>query len=432
MKRVYLCFIVLIAVLSAPAMAKQKFEFWTTNFGELFEVTKATCEAFNASQTKWEIKCTMQGSYEEVLTKATAAYRAKKHPALILFYDVGTADLMMSGSAIPAYKVVPDGPWESYAKAAKTYYQDSKGRLWAQPYNGSTLFFYGNKIKLAKIGVHALPKTWEEFEGIAEKLKANGEKCIFATDFFPWYIAEQFSARHNIALATKNNGYGGLDAQYTLTGGLLEKHMANLVKWRKAGYLSLNEDTKQGQQHRAFNAGECVFMEASTGSYGDVVKSGVPVLFGKTMMYQGYKRYNQFIGGAAIWTMRGHEDKLPGIKAFLDFVRQPKWQQLVSLKTGYLPLTSDTVADMRQRGLLEGNKYGTVQDGFAMLNAPLGDNSQGTRLGFYTQFRKLLQTEMKKAAFGKQTVRQALLKVEKEGNKLLRRFQRVHRGKKLP
>lgn len=423
--------ITLVTLLVTPAIAKKTFEFWTISYGALFDATKSACDAFNESQSEYEVKCSMQGY--AVMTKAIAAYRAKNHPALILGFETNTTDLMMSDAVVPVYKISADAKWDTYPDAIRAYYEDSQGNLWGQPYTASTLAFYGNKKKLASVGVTELPKTWEQLEIVAKKLKANGEQCVFTTDMHAWRIFEQFVSRHNVAVATKENGYQGLDAEYTLMGGLVEKHMKRLAKWRQDGLLSMNEDTKQGKYTKAFNAGDCALMEASVGSYASMYKAqGDNLLFGKPAMYDGYKRHNQFVGGAAIWAMKGHENKQAGVKAFLDFLRKPEWQKLVTEKTGYVPVTTDGIKYLEDKGLIKEPQFATAKLGFALLNMPFGDNSKGIRLGFYDKFRKVLQTEMKKAAAGEKTTTAALKKAQTEGNKELRRFEKINAGKMLP
>ena len=423
-----------MAMLGSSAMAETtKLEFWTQENAKLFSAIQATCKAFNESQAKYKINCVQQGHYTDIMTKAIAAYRAKNHPELLMFYDAGTTDLLMSNAVVPIYKIATDAPWDTYSKGAKAYYQDSKNNVWGQPYNGSTFIFYGNKQKLASVGETELPKTWEKLIQIGKKLQAKGEKCIFATDMHPWRIMEQFNARHNIALATKNNGYGGLDARYTLTGGLLEKHITNLVNWRKQGLVSINKDLKQNHYGKAFYAGDCVFMESSTGAYRNALDGlNDNLLVGLAPMYEGYQRHNQLIGGAAIWVMKGHEDKAEGIKAFLDFVRKPKWQKLVVEKTGYMPMTLDVLDALRASGATKTPVFGAVETGIAALNAPAGKNSRGIRLGFYPQLRDIFKVEVAKALDGKKSVADALHATESGGNKLLRRFEKIHKGKQLP
>ena len=104
---------------ATPALAEKiKFEFWYGLSGDLGERVKETCKKFNASQADYEIVCTSQNGYPETIQNAIAAYRAKKNPAIVQVFDVGTLDLMLSGAYIPAKKLMEDNgykiDWDNY------------------------------------------------------------------------------------------------------------------------------------------------------------------------------------------------------------------------------------------------------------------------------------------------------------------------------
>ncbi|MDO5647633.1 MAG: extracellular solute-binding protein [Paracoccus sp. (in: a-proteobacteria)] len=122
------------------------------------KAVQAHCEALNASQADHKVTCINQGSYEESMQKAIAAVRSNQHPVLIQFFDAGTLDLMLSGVMEPVQQAMPDVDWSSYIAGARSYYETSKGELYSQPYNASTLIFYGNKELLAKAAWTPCPK----------------------------------------------------------------------------------------------------------------------------------------------------------------------------------------------------------------------------------------------------------------------------------
>lgn len=62
--------------------------------GELGEITDEMIKEFNASQDKYEVKGVYKGNYDEAMTAAIAAFRAKQHPNLIQIFEVGTASMM--------------------------------------------------------------------------------------------------------------------------------------------------------------------------------------------------------------------------------------------------------------------------------------------------------------------------------------------------
>jgi len=411
-------------------------EFWYGNTGPVETAIKAQCDAFNAAQSQHKVTCVGQGSYEVSMQKAIAAYRAKNHPVLIQFFDAGTLDLMLSNAVVPVQEILPDVKWNSYIAGARAYYETSGGKLFAQPYNASTLLFYTNKTELEKAGVTQTPATWEEVIDAARKLKAAGHACPFVTDGDTWRVLEQFSARHGLPIASRHNGYDGLDAEYVFNTTFVAKHLQNLVDWRKEGLVRLNADTKAGNYTAAFNAGECAMMEGSSGSYAASAKAfdgKYQITVNMAPMYKGYERHNTLVGGASIYVMKGHDQaEVDGAKAFLDFLRKPEQQMAFTAATGYVPVTNDVLDAINKSGDAKAAKYATAAIGIESMNQPPTADSRGIRLGFYVQFREIFMEETQKAYAGQQTMQVSLDNAKKRGDELLRRFEQTYKGVKLP
>ncbi|MFB9949187.1 extracellular solute-binding protein [Rhizobium puerariae] len=426
------------AALTAGACSAQAadIEFWYGNTGNVETAIKAQCDAFNAAQSEHRVTCVGQGSYEVGMQKAIAAYRAHNHPVLIQFFDAGTLDLMLSNAVVPVQDILPDVKWDSYIAGARAYYETSDGKLYSQPYNSSTLLFYTNRTELEKAGITSTPTTWEEVIDAARKLKAAGHACPFVTDGDTWRVLEQFSARHGLPIASKHNGYDGLDAEYVFNTTFAAKHLANLVEWRKEGLVKINADTKAGNYTAAFNAGECAMMEGSSGSYAASAKAfegKYEITVGLAPMYKDYPRHNTLVGGASIYVMKGHDKaEIEGAKAFLDFLRRPEQQMFFTAATGYVPVTGDVLDAIAESGEGKSPKYATAAIGIESMNQPRTPDSRGIRLGFYVQFREVFVEETQKAFAGQQTMQAALDSAKKRGDELLRRFEQTYKGVKLP
>ncbi|KPP85823.1 MAG: sn-glycerol 3-phosphate transport system substrate-binding protein [Rhodobacteraceae bacterium HLUCCA08] len=418
----------------APAAHAADIEFWHGNTGETEAAILAHCEAFNASQDAHTITCIGQGGYEAGMQKAIAAYRSNEHPALIQFFDAGTLDLMLSDAVLPVSDLLPDVDWSDYNTGARGYYETSTGAMFSQPYNGSTLVFYANMDMLGEVGVTEVPQTWERVIEVARLLQADGHACPFVTDGHPWRVLEQFSARHGTAIATNNNGYGGLDAEYNFNTGPVADHLANLAAWREEGLVRLNADTAAGNYVAAFNAGECAMMEASSGSFGGIRAAlGDAAALGMAPMYEGVERRNTFIGGASIWVMKGHEDAdYEAATAFLNFVRETEQQIEMTRMTGNLPVTMTALNELVASGRATEPEFATAEMGVASLNQPGNENSRGIRLGFYVQFRDVFIEETQRAFNGEQPMQTALDNAVARGNELLRRFEQTYQGVALP
>lgn len=428
----------LLAAMAATALSSaahaERFEFWYGNTGNVEVAIQAACDAYNASQSDHEVACVGQGGYVEGMQKAIAAYRSQEHPVLIQFFDAGTLDLMLSDAVMPVADVMPDAPWDSYINGARSYYETSKGDLFSQPYNGSTLVFYGNMAELEKAGVSELPTTWEGVYEAATKLKEAGHSCPFTTDGHPWRVLEQFSARHGAAIASNNNGYGGLDAEYIFNEGPVAQHLINLADWRAEGLVKLDADTEAGRYSTAFVNGECAMMEASTGSYVSAYESlGDDVKIGLAPMYDGVERRNTLIGGASIWVMKGHSDaEVAAAADFLNFLREDATQIELTRATGYMPVTKPALETLLASDEADDLVFATAELGVSSLNMPGDDNSRGIRLGFYVQFRDIFSEETQKAFNGEQSMQAALDAAKQRGDELLRRFEQTYQGVELP
>ena len=95
-----------LMLLAAPVQAKTTITFWHGMGDELGEITDEMIKEFNASQDKYEVKGVYKGNYDEAMTAAIAAFRAKQHPNLIQIFEVGTASMMAAKGAIrPVYEI---------------------------------------------------------------------------------------------------------------------------------------------------------------------------------------------------------------------------------------------------------------------------------------------------------------------------------------
>ena len=417
---------------AVPAANAAEIEFWYGNTGRVEEAIQNACEAFNAAQDAHSITCVGHGGYEAGMQKAIAAYRTGEHPVLIQFFDAGTLDLMLSGAVLSVEAIMPDVAWDDYIGGARSYYETSTGELYSQPYNGSTMIFYANMEMLGAVGVTEIPETYEGVVEVALKLKDDGHACPVLQRVHPWFSLEQFSARHGEAIASNNNGYGGLDAEYTFNTGLVVEHLVNIAAWRDEGLFRLPADTPAGRN--GFNAGECAMLETSSAAYGGALTAlGDAVGIGFAPIYEGHDRRNTLIGGASIWVMKDHEDaSYDAARAFLNFVREHDQQIEFTRRTGYVPVTNAALETLKASEMAGEPEFATADIGVASLNMPGDANSRGIRLGFYVQFRDIFIQEVTKALNGEQEIQAALDNAAARGNELLRRFEQTYQGVELP
>ncbi len=430
----------IVAQVPARSEAQQRVQvdFWhglTQPEGGMLEKVVA---GFNASQAKYQVNATFKGSYPETMVAAIAAFRAGSAPHIVQMFEVGTATMMAARGAVkPAYELmreagVPFDP-KVYVPAVRGYYSTSDGRMLSMPFNSSTPITWYNKDAFKKAGLdpEKPPRTWEETREAAKKIRAaNALACGFATSWPTWTQFENFSAIHNVPLATKANGMDGMDAELKINSPLHVKHVQTLIDMMKEGTFKYGG--RDGAGNSLFTSGECAIIHASSGMRARVV-SEAKFQWGVAMLpyYKGTPGApkNSIIGGASFWVMTSPKrtaEEYKAVAEFFQYISRPEVDAKWHMDTGYVPIT------MAGFSLASGQGYYRQTPGADLpfreltLTEPT-ENSRGLRLGNMPEIRVVMQEEMEKALQGQQTAKQAMDNAVQRGNVVLRSFERTNR-----
>ena len=387
---------------------------------------------FNASQQDYKIVPVFKGSYAETMTAAIAAYRAGHPPDIVQVFEVGTATMMAAKGAIkPVYQLMKDAgePFDpkAYLPAVTAYYSTADGKMLSLPFNSSTPVVYWNKDAFKKAGLdpEKPPKTWPETFADAKKLRAAGIPCGFTSAWVSWVQIENFSAWHNIPIATKSNGLGGPDAVLEFNNPTVLRHVANLVAAQKDKSFDYSGRTTEPEPR--FVSGDCAMIDDSSAAYG-LFKTGAKFAWGVTELpyYPDVKGapQNSIIGGASLWVMAGKRpEQYKGIAKFFTYLAgvpvQEKWHE----DTGYLPITKAAYQATKASGFYDKNP-GTEVALIQMTSKPPTANSRGLRFGNMVQIRDVIAEDLEAAFSGKATPKAALDDAVTRGNALLRQFQK--------
>ena len=425
----------------AQAQQRIKFEYWYGLTAQLGDIMVDHCKRFNESQTKYEAVCVGQGGYDKAEQNTIAAYRSKQQPTLVQIYDAGTVNFMLSGAIYPANQLVKDFDmkvdWADYFPGVANYYATSKGEMWSFPYNSSTALLYWNKDAWAKIGKTNGPETIEEWFGDLRKMKAAGVECGFAFDYDTWMPLEQFSAIHNLPIATKNNGYDGLDAEVTFHKTRFVDYMKDWKKLQDEGIARVQTAQTGKTKNQAFADGSCATMLSSVADHGVIAATAVPGLnWGVAMLpvYEGTKRQNSLVGGASLWIMAGKsKEEYEAAAAYLAFLAKPEEALWFSTVTGYIPIRNSGFKYLMDQKFYEDKKYAGRELAITSLTAtPPSPLSRGIRLGNFTQIRSEIRSELEAAFTGKKDMQQAMNDAADRSNQILRRFEQTFKNRQLP
>jgi sn-glycerol 3-phosphate transport system substrate-binding protein len=425
----------LMAFGASGASAKTEIHWWHGLAGPLGEWIDDLAKGFNQSQSEYVVVPTFKGGYAESITAAIAAFRSRVQPHVLLVPTYATAQFMTAtGATVPVHDLMARSGLKFdqsiYLPAVVGYYADAGGRMLSLPFNSSTPVMYFNRDLFAKAGLDPdkPPKTWPEFEAAARKLAASGSKCAFTTSWQEWVLLENLSAWHNWPVATRQNGYGGRDAELVLNGELQAHHLTWMKQMMDAGLFKYGGRGNNAQA--LFTSGECAVMFNSSAGYAGVRKEA-RFAFGIAMLpyWQQYAKgpnggpQNTIIGGASLWALTATNDKAyKGVASFFNYLSDAKVQAASHQRTGYLPITLAAFEATRAEGFYEKNPGTDISIRQLNLNPPT-ENSRGIRLGNYLQIQNVWNEELEAIWGGTKTAKQALTAMDQRGNVLLRQFE---------
>ena len=415
---------------AASAQAVVEIQFWHAMTGANNDRINDFAKKFNESQKDYKVNAVFKGSYPEAMAAAIAAYRAGSAPAILQVFEVGTATMMSAKGAIkPVHQVMADAGEKFdpkiYVPAVAGYYTNTKGQMLSFPFNSSTTVFYYNMDAFEKAGLdpNRAPATWPEVMAAAAKIKAAGAStCSFTTGWQSWVQLESFSAWHNTAFATKENGFAGNDPKLVFNGPLQVKHIGNMQEWAKKGYFTYAG--RKNEPEAKFFSGECAMLTSSSAAYGTIKQNAKFKFMVAPLPYYADVAgapQNTIIGGASLWVMGGKsKDEYKAVARFLTFLSDPERQALWHQTTGYLPITLAAYELTKKSGFYEKNPGTDVS--VKQMIVKTTDKSRGVRLGNFVQIRDIIDEELEGVWAGKKTAKEGLDAAVARGNEQIAKF----------
>jgi sn-glycerol 3-phosphate transport system substrate-binding protein len=412
-------------------------EFWHGLGKPLGDTLEGVVADFNKSQDKYYVNAIYKGSYPDTMNAAVAAFRAGKAPNIVQMFEVGTATMMAAKGAIkPVYQLAKEtgvniDP-KNYIPAVAGYYSES-GNMISMPLNSSTPIVYYNKDVFQKAGLdpNKPPTTWKETREMAKKIvDSKAATCGFAFAWPTWTQLENFSAIHDIPLATKQNGMLGMDTELKFNTDLHVRVLQLFIDMQKEGSFKYGGRDNAGEP--LFTSGECAIMHTSSGFRANVIQNA-KFQWGVTMLpyfddVPGAPK-NSIIGGASLWVMNSPgrtADEYKAVAEFFRYISQPdvdaKWHQ----STGYVPITLGGFDRTKASGFYDKNPGADIPY-LQLTRTQPTENSLGLRLGNMPQIRIIVYEEWEKAFQGQQTAKQAMDNAVKRGNEILRDFEKTYK-----
>jgi len=423
-----------LAVLAGQARATVEIQWWHAMQGERGRQLERLVSDFNASQSEYQIVPVYKGSYSETLAAAIVALRTRQQPPIVQVVEVATATMMAAKGAIyPVYQLMRDQGEDfdpaAYLPAISSYYTDLAGNLLSFPFNSSSPILYYNKDQFQAVGLDPdkPPQTWTDMEAAGRRLTEAGVRCGFSSEWPSWIHIENFSAYHNLPIATNQNGFGGLDTELTINNATVIRHIAALAEWQKTKIFDYG-----GRANRAegkFHSSECAMYLGSSGIRTNILANAkFEVGYGMLPYWADVAGVpqNSIIGGATLWVLKGRtEAEYRGVARFFSFLSRPGLQAWWHQNTGYVPITRKAYELSRAQGFYDRNPGTDIAIEQLVLRQPTA-NSRGSRLGSFLLIRDVIEDELEQAFWGKKSAKGALDAAVRRGNDLLRQFERAN------
>jgi len=417
---------------ASSAIAATEIQWWHAMGGVNGERVNKIAGDFNATQSDYQVVPVFKGNYTETMTAAIAAFRAKQQPHIVQVFEVGTATMMAAkGAVYPVEKMMDEAGVKldksAYLPAVISYYQTPEGQLLSMPFNSSTPVMWYNKDAFKAAGISAPPTTWDGMKSASEKLRAAGYKCGFSFGWQSWVMVENYGAWNNTPVGTKENGFAGLDTEFTFNSPALKKRLGDIAEWSKSGIFKYGG--RRGDSLSMFTNGECGMWMNSSAYYGSIKKQA-KFEFGQAMLpfdtEIASKPQNSIIGGATLWVLEGHDKgDYKGVAGFMNYLSSPEVQAWWHQETGYVPITTAAYQLSKGQGFYDENPGTDTAIKQLSLNQPT-PNSRGVRFGNFVQIRDIINEEMEAIWNFTKTADQALDDAVSRGNKLLRKFEKAN------
>jgi sn-glycerol 3-phosphate transport system substrate-binding protein len=427
-----------LLLLSAQAQ-RVEVEFWYGLTGALGELLEDIVQDFNESQERYTVVPVFRGPYPETMQAAIAASRAGNAPHIVQMFEVGTATMMAAGPAIkPVYQLFEetgiDFDPDIYIPAIRGYYSLPDGRMMSMPFNSSTAVMWVNNDALRAAGLDPETvslETWDEVRAAAKQVVDSGAApCGFTTAWPTWTQFEQFSAIHDVPLATRANGMEGLDAELMINSELHVRHVQNLIDMQAEG--SFTYGGRDSAADALFPSGECAILHGSSGLLARVLSEAeFDWAVHKLPYYDDVPGapLNSIIGGASFWVMTApgrSDEEYRAVAEFFNFISSMEIAERWHVQSGFLPIRFGVYEALLEAGYYAENPGRDVPY-LQLTRSEPTENSRGLRLGNMPEIRNIIQEEVELALQGQQTAQQALDRAVERGNAVLRAFERANR-----
>ncbi len=423
-----LCIMMVFMAVSTFAADPIKIQFWHAMSARRMKAMDVVLEGFHKAHPEIKVEPQFTGSYAETLSKAIAAVRAGEAPHIVQVWEVGTQTMLDSGAIVPLFELEKPGEldWNNVIGPILDYYVVN-GKLYSMPFNSSTSMLYYNKDIFEKAGLdpNVPPKTFDDVLEMGKKIIESGAAPHVISFGYPSWQFEQAHTKQAQFFANNENGRKARATEVFFNKEFGVKVLEKWTEWAKAGVF-----TYGGTEYKAndaFLAGQIAMLQQSTSSAGSITNAAkFKVGTGFLPIMEGYSKGSSVIGGATLWTMKGHsKEEYDAVWEFYKWIARPEVAVQWHKDTGYFPSSTLSVKMLEDEGWFKENpNFFTAFD--QILSGERVPAAQGVLLGNFTEIRQHIIVAIEKATSGLMSPKDALDEAAKEANRILAEYAELY------
>ena len=328
-----------------------KVTFWHAMAGPYKDALQKRIDAFNKSQSKYEIVATAQGDYTTLNQKIMAGAKSKTLPVMAQTIYTQVPDYVKDG-IVTSLQPQVDGKNGLSKKQLNNIYpgflQQSKykGEFYSAPFSASVREMFYNKTLLKKCSL-SVPKTWDETAKMSEVLKKDGIATVgFDKSFDMEWNSMARSA--GVSLVTNKNKVN-VDSKKAVTAAKLITDMVSDGTAKTAGsdiYGTTNFVNGKTALTFSSSAGITATKAAAAKDF-DWGTAPLPSYKGKSATV--------LAGNSLVVTATATKNQQAGAWAFMKYLMSDKQTEKWAESTGYLPITKKATKSAAYKAYLKKN-----------------------------------------------------------------------------
>ncbi len=384
--------------------------------GPLTKIVDSMVEEFEKKNPDIDVNAIYAGNYNDARIKSLAALKAGKAAQLAVMFSIDTYDLIEQNAIVSFSDILKseeDKKWLNSFYPALMENGTTLGKVWAIPFQRSTIVMYYNKNAFKKAGLdpEKPPKNWDEMVSMGKKL-TNDEQwgvMIPSTGYPYWMFG---------ALA-KQNGKVLMNGDGTKTYFDNPKVVDALQYWKDLShkYNVMPQGTIEwGTLRKNFLSGKTAMMWHSTGNL-TAVKKNATFDFGVAMLPANEMRGTPTGGGNFyIFKKTTPKQREASIK-LIKFMTSPENSAKWSIGTGYIGISQASYDTPALKKYVEEFPPAKVaRDQLKYATAELSTYQTG-------RVRKILDDTIQAVLTDKKSAKEALTEAQEQATKLLRNYQ---------